>query len=239
MKQWLARTVGTNIGTEKRRRRALFAIAMLVAAVLAVPAWAATYDAAYDAGLNRTVLFVGDSNITLAAGSVTNQLTTRPNGYLPVLTPRVGMGIRGFASHPAPDYWQIRLGHVLAVVHPDAIVLDLGINDAIQLGTATTTGYASYGEKIDWLVALLPDVPIFWTNLPCSLEPSAVRTGCQAVNHALALAPSRHPNLTILAWAAAANPHPEYMGSPPHLTPLGTAAWAKLITNALDTRFPG
>ena len=60
----------------------MVAIALLVATALAVPAWAATYDAAYDAGLNRTVLFVGDSNITLAAGSVTNQLTTRPNGYL-------------------------------------------------------------------------------------------------------------------------------------------------------------
>ena len=86
------------------------------------------------------------------------------------------MGIRGYlADNPASaDYWQIRLPQVLAAVQPDVILIELGINDTDRPGTVTTTGYAAYGQKINWLLNLLPmGVPVLWSNLPCALEPVA------------------------------------------------------------------
>ena len=54
------------------------------------------------------------------------------------------------------DFWKVRLAQSLARVSPDGIVVDLGINDTVSPGTATSKGYAAYGAKIDWLMRLLP-----------------------------------------------------------------------------------
>lgn len=202
------------------------------------------YDITTDTSVHSTVLFVGDSNITRGAYQITDTLTSRFDGaHIPIFGSRSGTGIRGYGPAtcngcPASNYWQLRLPNILANVTPTAVVIDLGINDALTPGTQTTVGYSFYGQKIDWMFAQLPDVPVFWSTLPCTLEVAAYQTGCNAVNNAILAATKRHPNLIRVPWYAAAVGHPEYMGAQPHYTPAGYTAWSNLVLNALDAQFP-
>lgn len=218
-----------------------FTIVLLAVLAITSAADAAPYDQTVDAHIRATVLIVGDSNINLGANQITTVLLDQSDGYLPINASRSGMGIRGYSIAPnndASNYWQIKLAQALQSVTPDAVVIDLGANDAGQLGTATTTGYANYGDKIDWLLSQLPNVPVFWSSLPCPLEAPALQAGCAQVNAAIVAAPARHPNLTIVRWYLAAMGHPEYMGTPPHYTAAGYTAWANLVSTALDAQFP-
>jgi hypothetical protein len=64
-------------------------------------------------------------------------------------------------------------------------------------------------------------------------------TGCNVVNTALAVAPTRHPNLTVLDWQAASAAHPEYFNSGDvHYTPAGYSAWAGMVRDKLDAIMP-
>ena len=125
----------------------------------------------------------------------------------------------------------------------DAIVVNLGINDARLLGDSNGPGYAAYGPKIDWMMNQVP-APTFPSTGPicaCSLEPPTMLTGCQTVDIALSTAKSRWPNLSVLPWATTAKGHPEYMlfpGTNVHYSPPGDQAWADLVLAALDARFP-
>jgi lysophospholipase L1-like esterase len=150
---------------------------------------------------------------------------------------RAGVTIRS-----PDDFWRVRLRQALKRIKPDGVVINLGINDTGTPGTATGPGYASYGAKIDWLMQLLPDkTPVWWTNLPCQIEPKARAVGCAAVNAALAAAPERWRNLTVLDWAASANAHPNYLLTElagVHLSRQGADAWANVVADALNARFP-
>ena len=209
-----------------------------VVVLLIVAGWSATagaaplYDIAIDAHVRKTVLVIGDSNIERGANQLVQALTDRPNAYISIITARTGMGVRGYISTTnSADWWQIRLPQLLASVQPDVVVIELGANDTSQPGTVTTPGYASYGQKINWLRALLPEVPILWTNLPCSIEPLARRAGCSAVNWALALSPT----VTMVNWGAAAMGHFEYMiPGQVHLTAAGYTAYSRVVAQALD-----
>jgi lysophospholipase L1-like esterase len=193
------------------------------------------------AGPSATVAFVGDSNLLLA-GAVVSPLFGRND----VVIGRSGAGIR-FSdcrgeSEPCPthDYWRARLGDALRKVEPDAYVVNLGINDTVKRGTPTTPGYADYGKKIDYLMELLGNRPVFWTNLPCKVEPKRRLVGCNTVNAALAAARSRHENLTVVDWATVANTHREWMASFTgriHHTAAGYRAWSALVAKALESRF--
>jgi hypothetical protein len=196
------------------------------------------------------VLFVGDSNITLGSAAIDVTLTWgqhNDNGYVPVLASRAGSMIRtpDCLNSPTPcttfDYWKLKLATIMPKVNADVIVNDLGINDTATSGTATTPGYAYYGQKIDWFMELVGGKPVLWTNLPCAIEPPARRDGCQTVNWSLSLAAQRWPNLTVLGWNLVANNHPEYMSSPGegiHYSAAGRLAWSKLVVDSLDDRFP-
>ena len=89
---------------------------------------------------------------------------------------------------------------------------------------------------------LLPaSKPVWWTNLPCRIEPAERAPGCAAVNTALAGAAHRWRNLTILDWAAVADAHPDYLRrnlDGIHLSAAGAQAWADLVSGALNARFP-
>jgi len=205
------------------------------------------YEPTIDASTNKTVLFIGDSNIMFGAAAITTALVNRPHGYLPVFTPRGGIGIRGYkqgfcpaatvAPCDAPDYWQTRLPEVLAVVHPDAIVVNLGINDAKAPGTDTSAGYSDYSEKMAWLLALLPaDVPVFWSGLPTPIEPKSFQVGSSAIDRAI----TNQPGIHVLRWYVAAYQHPEYMIQPhvnEHYSVAGNNAYAAMVVAALDQQF--
>jgi hypothetical protein len=227
-------------------RRVVLGVALVV--LLTTGAFAAGASTSGNARTRGLVLFVGDSNVTISAGVIDAQLTYwehHDNGYVPVFASRVGASIR------SPDcldpncstfnYWKLKLGTILPKLDADAIVNDLGINDTAAEGTAGTPGYAGYGVKIDWFMGLVGDKPVFWTLLPCAIEPPAREVGCKRVNAALSQAAERWPNLVVLAWNAVANDHPEYMSSPGssvHYSAEGRWAWTRFVVDELDARFP-
>jgi len=228
------------------RRGLIGAFVVALLSTVAFAAGAATSQNTHTRGL---ILFAGDSNITMAAGAFNATLTWREhndNGYVPVFAGRVGAAIRtpdclDAANCNTFDYWKLKLATILPKLDADAIVTDLGINDTVEAGTATTQGYVSYSEKIDWFMGLVGDVPVFWTLLPCAIEPPARELGCKRVNVALAQASDRWPNLSVLEWNVAANTHPEYMGSSGsgvHYSAVGRVAWARFLVDALDAYFP-
>lgn len=233
-----------------RNRATIVTITAAVALTAACVASATTSPT--NAQVRGVVLFVGDSNVTKAGSALNVQLTSSGDRYIPVFASRSEFSIRNpvcpmssGADEPSCDrtngnYWSGRLPIVLAKVKPDAIVVELGINDAREVGTCTTPGYSCYGPKIDWLMRLLPAVPVIWTNLPCAMEASSFVAGCKVVNAQLALAPARWPHLSIADWAGAARFHTTYMdqSSAPHYTAAGYTAWANLVASALDAKLP-
>ena len=198
--------------------------------------------------VRATIMFVGDSNIERALTQIGIVLTDRAYAYQLVDVARAGTGIRTYdcvgnlSRCRTGEYWKSRLAEALQHTTPDGFVVDLGINDTLSPGTATTPGYAAYGQKIDWLMRLLPTTkPVWWTNLPCTIEPANRAPGCAAVNDALAAAPHRWRNLTVLDWARIADHHPRYLRASLrhiHFSDEGALVWSRLVGRALDARFP-
>jgi lysophospholipase L1-like esterase len=199
--------------------------------------------------VRAVALFVGDSNVAIAAEPINRVLSITNdhfnNGYIPVLAARSGSTIRtpdcvDVANCVTTDYWQGKLSELLAKVQPDVIVNNLGVNDLAQEGTETSPGWGRYRIKIDWFMSLIPTTtPVIWTNLPCSLLAPDRASACATVNYHLSLAKARWPNLTVINWSAASTGHPEYMASDQvHLTLTGQLAWADLVATTLDARFP-
>lgn len=203
-------------------------IALLLTVTLAVTGIGVAYAVTSPGASHGVILFVGDSNITLGAGQIEMAATAGPHHndpYIPVFASTIG-------ATTADAIWPARLATVLGQVHPDAVVVDLGINDAVN-------GYVNYAAKIDTLLAQLGNVPVLWTNLPCTIEQRSTRHGCTIINAALAASVHTHSNLTVLNWAAQANPHPAWISpvAPAvHLTVVGRTAWAALVVTALDAR---
>ena len=201
-----------------------------------------------DAGVRATIMFVGDSNVAYSLSALATALTDRDQAYQVIDVARAGTGIRTPDCHqggdrcPSGDYWKIRLPDALQHVTPDGFVVNLGINDTSFVGAATGPGYAAYGAKIDWLMHLLPAAkPVWWSNLPCVIEPKDRAAGCAAVNDALAAAAHRWRNLVVIDWAATADGHQDYLFSNLkgiHLSGPGAQAYANLVAKALDHHFP-
>jgi hypothetical protein len=223
-------------------RRAL--IGALLTVLLSAGVVSAGAVATNSGQTRAVVLFVGDSNVTLGAGAIEMAVSQPVNQYVPVLAARVGARIRTpDCLNPWDcqtfDYWRYKLASFRSKVDSDAIVTNLGINDAMTPGTADGPGYAFYGRKIDWFMNLVGGERVLWTSLPCDLEPSDYQAGCKVVNYELFRAVDRWPNLTVLHWGKRALDHPEYMRGPGsvHYSDAGYAAWSELVVEALNARF--
>ena len=219
-------------------------VAIIAIAVLAVTSCGGASEGA-SAKRTKVVAFVGDSNILLATGALALTFFEQKHNYPFVVVARVGSGIRfsNCAGESEPcathDFWRVRLDDVRRKIRPDAYVVNLGINDTATPGSSTTPGYADYGKKVDYLMALLGNRPVLWTNLPCRVEPKSRLVGCGAVNDALAAASSRHKNLTVVDWATVANAHPSWMAPSAggvHYKPAGYGAWSGLVAKTIEAR---
>jgi hypothetical protein len=196
--------------------------------------------------VRAVISFVGDSNESLSATALQLSVGDGVEPYADVFLALPGAGIRGRLCGTqrgcsAPDLWDRRISEAGRQIASDGFVVNLGINDTLTPGTVTGIGYAHYGDKIDWLMAAFGGRPVWWTNLPCSIEPPNRVDGCRAVNAALAAARSRWTNLKVLDWAAVARGHREYLldgGNRVHQSSTGQAKWAQLVQHALDQRFP-
>ena len=235
----------TRLGGRARRK---LVVGLVLAACLSTGVVSAgAVGSTGNSATRGVVLFVGDSNITLAAEDIDWQLTSQAhneNGYVPVMASRIGASIRtADCLDPVGcltfDYWSQKLATLDGKIEADAIVVNLGINDTLFPGTLTTPGYANYAKKIDWFMGLTGDTPVFWSNLPCSIEPASRTTGCVTIDYALALATPRWPNLTVVDWNKRAGSHFEYITPDDvHYTDAGLSSWTALVLAALDARFP-
>ncbi len=176
------------------------------------------------------VAMVGDSNIVRGAGPYVDILQGGPgapqnidDGYVIQFYGRSGMNLN-------VAYWTNRLAGISA----DAVLLNIGVNDATPTFDPT-----AYGSKIDQFLALFAGLPVFWPGYPISIEPPDRQDAIHAVNHAWAIATSRHQNLTIIPWGALANSHPEWMLSGDvHYTSDGYYALAGLYHDTLEAAQP-
>jgi hypothetical protein len=242
-------------------RRLVLALAALLAVgvVIAVrigtdaPASRPSLAEARSGQVRTVVAFIGDSNLVMGSGQIDEVLDTSESGYVPVDAGASGSTIRWngcniFSGRECvdrnyADYWKVKVAQIRKRMRPDVYVVDLGINDAFEPGAATSVGYAHYPTKIDWMMQRFPaDKPVLWTNLACALEPAGAQTGCTAIDAALAAAPARWKNLTVVDWAAEANAHPEYMdregADKVHYSTVGYHAYASLILATLATKVP-
>ena len=190
------------------------------------------------------VSLVGDSNITFGSTQIALAFTQRDAPYAVVDLARGGTSIRSpdcamtQTSCATHNFWQARLAQANAKIATDAYVVDLGINDTAGVGTASSPGYSRYSAKIDWMMPNFHGKPVFWTNLPCAIEPPARAAGCAIVNAALAGAALRWHNLKVIDWASVANSHPEYIKTGDvHYRPAGLLAWAATVAGATDKTF--
>jgi hypothetical protein len=248
----IARTKGVLAPGRLRKPVRVAMVAALVLAFLATDARATTRS---NAGVRGLILFAGDSNETLAAAQIDWALTGTPttgntphkdNGYVVMMSSRVGASVRtpDCVSETQPcatnDYWKLKFEAIFAKAKPDAIVTNLGINDTLDPGTDTGPGYSHFKRKVDWFMQLVPSTTtVFWSNLPCKVEPESRRPGCLQVNWALAVSRVGWPNLVLLDWNPIANVHPEWIDptSGVHFTEAGQAAWVAMVVDALDTHF--
>lgn len=206
-----------------------------------------------------SVLFVGDSNIILNKSLMSYM--TFDNGkinypYTPIIIARAGGRIRTpdcavTTNCTTYNWWQPRIVNEIARGKPSAVVVNLGINDAISEGTSEfTPGYGYYGKKIDWLMGLIPTtIPVFWTNLPCQLEPANLLEACGKINQQLTWAAGRHANFKLIDWRSYAhsksiksdgtyNKDLYMLPGQVHYNDAGYAEWNKLVISKLDTQFP-
>jgi hypothetical protein len=180
------------------------------------------------------VAFVGDSNTVRGAdatiatlrGADSHDAARRP--YRATFFGKAGMRL-------SPVFFS----HELATprFHPDAVVLNIGINDTLRPDL-----YAQYGRRIDKFMSLFPTwVPVLYPTYPAAIEPSVRRLGTNAVNRAWWIATKRWPNLRIVRWGWFADQHPEWIDrSNPvpqqhvHYTEAGYDALARYELNVLN-----
>jgi hypothetical protein len=190
------------------------------------------------------VTLVGDSNITFGSTQIAIALTQRDAPYAVVDLARGSTTIRSsdcpiaLVNCSTFNFWRTRIAQANARIATDAYVVDLGINDTLVRGSPTGRGYIKYSAKIGWLMHLFGGKPVFWTNLPCAIEPRARAVGCAVVNASLAGATRRWPNLRLINWAAVANSHRGYMTPGDiHYRTAGDLAWATAVAHAIDKSF--
>jgi len=101
-----------------------------------------------NAGTRGIIAFVGDSNMELVDGQIGAQLANHThfsNSYVPILLHHSGSGIRTSDcvdnTCRTYNYWNLKLTPLWPKLDVDAIVVNLGINDAGVQGGPVGPGY--------------------------------------------------------------------------------------------------
>lgn len=179
------------------------------------------------------VAFVGDSNVVRGTDATiaTLRAADAPDasrGYTPTFFAKAGTRL-------SPGFFARELA--TPRFHPDAVVLNIGINDTLHPDM-----YEQYGRRIDKFMSLFPIwVPVLFPTYPVAIEPSVRRDGANAVNRAWWIATRRWPNLRIVRWGEYADRHPEWMDrrnpapqQQVHYTRAGYSALARVELNVLN-----
>jgi lysophospholipase L1-like esterase len=132
------------------------------------------------------VLVLGDSNTVFAETDVRSAM--RDHGVVPDLQAISGFGLK------ESDLWLAALPDLLEK-DPDAVLVALGTNDAVDAGNAE-----AFSERLDRMMTALGDRPVVWfTHFEGRPEP--IGASARMVNAAIRAAPSKWKNLTVVDLA--------------------------------------
>jgi len=164
------------------------------------------------------VLVLGDSNTVFADAEV--QAAMREHGIVADMH-----GIGGFGLKEN-DLWLAAMP-VLLAADPDAVLVALGTNDAVDAGNAE-----AFGERLDRMMAALGDRPVVWfTHFEGRPEP--IGSSARMVNAAIRAAPSRWKNLTVVDLASDLEADPSLLRADVvHFSATGRAWFAEQLANA-------
>lgn len=141
---------------------------------------------------------------------------------------------RTIVGGPSPDA-EHAVASQLAAGKRGCWVIAMGVNDA---GAISTGSSISAGERIDRIMRQLQGQPVLWPTVASS-NPSnrAFDSAAMAtVNTALRNATTRYQNLSVVDWAAAAQPAEFTDGI--HYTAAGTADRNRRFADALAVAYP-
>jgi hypothetical protein len=196
--------------------------------------------------LNGRVLLVGDSNISMSATTYASYLYSGYEvggtwempapAYLPTIAVVPGSGFaHAYDSDPNTPNWVPALERIDAAGEWDAVVLNMGVNDAMT--GMCTTGLA---DKIDALYGALPaDIPIIVLDAPYVPSSSYSQTCLVDVNLALQAAHYRwsprttYINVNDTIGSVPANQR--YLSDGIHYSPASQQKIVEAVKAALDS----
>ena len=191
-----------------RRRAAALAIAVVVGLLAAA--------CRSEGPVSGTkVLVVGDSLTKLSSDTV--MATLEGDGWQPDIEATGGTTI---------TYWSTRIPFLVAISHPDVVVVELGTNDC------SPSECPPIGPYIDEIMRGIPrSTPVLWLNVQVDNPLSAKR---KYINFEIESAYARWPNLHLVDYAGRIDNHPEYhVADGLHLNDAGKQVLADLIRDSL------
>ena len=176
-----------------------------------------------DTSVAASALFVGDSHLRGAVGTLQRRLVDRPGGLATTFNSFGGLGVDD------STYLAARVsGAIEASGGFDVVVIGLGTNDVID---GQVTGDAAF--HIDRIIGAAGETPVLWLTLA---ETMVARAAAVGFNAELRSALDRHPTLALIDFGPEWDQHPEYFASDAvHLSPVGRAAYSDAIAGAVDS----
>jgi hypothetical protein len=118
----------------------------------------------------------------------------------------------------------------LVATRPRALVIVLGANNTIDGVKPNDLA------ELDQMLDAVSSVPcVRWLSVADATPRPTFNVAAKEFDDALRAHAAKHPNVTIVDWAATARPHPDwYKPGDIHLLEPGQAAMAKVISGSLD-----
>jgi len=217
-------------------------------AAAARPATAAALTAqthAHAAGLRtscRYVAHIGDStsvDLTAAGGDLTDPAQQLPARYADVGVKHLQLDASGGRSIVEEMPGQVN-GYDVALNwwnqgYRGCWVFALGTNDTANISAGSSVGMAA---RIQEMMSVAHGEPVMWVNTVTQLHSGAwSQANEQAWDNALVSALATYPNMRIFDWASVAQPG-WFLPDGIHYNPVGCAARAQAIADALAQAFP-
>ena len=190
--------------------------------------------------ITREVLLVGDSVTSESSKSIVQSfnhvaVNAKASRFAPVFGSVVsGQGLLKVPAVPrdkVDEFWTKHVASLMAHVHPEVIVVELGYNDCDHL-----RDLATYGSRIDGFMAQIPrSVPVHWLTVA---DPKKRRQCDEIINTQLLAATVRHSNMTLLDFARFMNKHPEWTPDGVHPNAQGQKQYALWLHGQLTKLYP-
>jgi hypothetical protein len=190
----------------------------------------------------RYVAHIGDStsvDLTAAGGDLTNPAQQLPARYTDVGVKHLLLDASGGRSIVEEMPGQVN-GYDVALNwrnqgYRGCWVFALGTNDTANVSAGSNVGMMA---RIQEMMSVAHGEPVMWVNTVTQLDSGAwSEANEQAWDNTLVSALAKYPNMRIFNWASVAQPG-WFLPDGIHYNPVGCAARAQAIADALARAFP-